>query len=103
MASRRPEGYERQAPNGYWYRKVGENWVLKHHIVAGEARGYPITKDERVTFKDGNPSNPDPSNLVVKDLKKGRTQRINKLRTRIKVLQEELAELERHQLAQIRA
>ena len=59
-------GARNQAPNGYWYEKTSTGWRLLHHIIAEQAVGHPIdTKIHRVTFKDNNRENLDPSNLIV--------------------------------------
>lgn len=94
MGTYRPEGYEMRAANGYHYRKVNGKWKLLHHIIAEERLGRPIdTTSERVIFLDKNCDNLDPSNIVVKEKRGGKIQRIAVLEQRIARLQEELAEL----------
>ena len=58
-------GDTRVAPNGYHYTNTAEGWELTHRLVAGRVRGNPVTPDERVSFKDKDKTNLDPSNLIV--------------------------------------
>lgn len=94
MANIRADGEENKAANGYWYRKVNGKWKLKHHIVAEQILGRPINGSDRVTFKDNDPDNLDPSNLNITIKKGGRLARIEYLKAKIVVLQDELRELE---------
>ena len=91
MGKHRPEGFEYQAMNGYWYRKVDGKWKLIHHIVAEEKLGRKIDpKEERVTFRDNDRDNLSPDNIIVKPKSGGRLKRIAQLEERIAKLQEEL-------------
>lgn len=94
MGSHKPDGYEYQAANGYWYRKVNGKWKLKHHCIIEEHLGRPLRKDERVSFVDKDNQNMDPSNLRVTTKKQTKEARIHYLKSKIQVMQEELAELE---------
>ncbi len=83
------------AANGYHYTKTKERWRLTHHLVAEAELGRAIdTSQERVVFVDGDRKNLDPSNVKVIPKKNGKQQRIDTLKERIQLLQEELSELE---------
>jgi len=91
----RPEGHRFQAKNGYWYEKQNGNFRLLHHIIAEEKLGAPLdTQTHRVRFIDGNRENLDPDNIQVVERKMGRQQRIESIKKKITLLQEELDELE---------
>jgi hypothetical protein len=79
--------------NGYAYVKWEGKWRLKHHYVIFLQRGTWPTKDERVSFKDKDRSNLDPSNIVCTPKKGGQRKRFEDLNTRIQVLVEERNEL----------
>lgn len=82
------------AANGYHYTKQNGSWRLTHHIIAEENLGRPLSPDERAYFIDKDRTNLTPSNIGVARKRKGRRQRIEALKARIQLLQEELAELE---------
>lgn len=95
MGSQKPEGHRFQAANGYWYEKRNGKHRLLHHLIAEEQIGAPIdTRIHRVSFKDGNRENLDPDNIVVTQKSKGKQQRIDAIKKKIALLQEELEELE---------
>jgi hypothetical protein len=93
MGARREDGSEYQAANGYWYRKVNGKWKLKHHIVAEEGLGRPLSQGERVIFLDKDRNNLDPSNIKVVQKKSSKEDRIAYLESKIAMYQEELDEL----------
>lgn len=87
-------GDTRVAPNGYHYTCTTEGWELTHRLVAGTARGYPVTPDERVSFKDKDKTNLDPSNLIVTPVRGSSLEKKKaKLEARIEDLQRELQEV----------
>lgn len=89
-------GDTRTAPNGYHYTRTESGWRLTHHIIAEESLGRRMETSERAVFHDGDRTNLDPSNIVVKP--KGRSSsdaRRARLEARIEELQAELAELDR--------
>lgn len=89
------DGEERVAPNGYHYLKQNGQWRLKHHVVAEDkVLGRPLRKNERVYFRDTNRANLDPSNLIVRQTRNGKEQKIERIKKQILLLQEELEELE---------
>jgi len=63
--SRAMLGDENVSANGYRYVKTSTGWRLKHHLVAEETLGRPLSPDERVSFKDRNRENFDPKNIIV--------------------------------------
>jgi hypothetical protein len=94
MGKERPDGYEYQTANGYWYRKVDGEHVLLHHIIAAEKLGRPHDKaTERVMFKDTDRNNLDPDNIIVVPKKGGREKRIAVLLAKRAVINEELRDL----------
>jgi hypothetical protein len=96
MTKNRPEGYEFQAANGYWYIKQNGEFRLKHHVIAEKKYNTAVdTKVHRVLFKDRNRENLDPSNIILVEKKNGRLKRIEAIKRKIALLEEELADLER--------
>jgi hypothetical protein len=94
MSRHRPDGYEYQTANGYWYRKVDGEHVLLHHIIAAEKLGRPHDKStERVIFKDHDRNNLDPGNIIVVPKKGGKQKRIETLLAKKAVIEEELRDL----------
>jgi hypothetical protein len=87
------DGETRTAPNGYHYTKVDGTWRLTHHLVAERKLGRALKDDERVYFKDKDRDNLSPDNLEVRPVKNGRQQRIDELRRKITIMQDELDEL----------
>jgi len=61
-----PIGTERTVKGGYIEIKTAEphTWTQKHRIIFEEAYG-PIPENHNIRFKDGDPANIDPSNLVM--------------------------------------
>lgn len=59
-------GSERLSKDGYVEIKVDNDrrWALKHRVVYEEAYG-PIPENHLIRFKDGNPLNLEPDNLVA--------------------------------------
>lgn len=82
------ESAERISPNGYTYVKCGNDWRLKHHIVAEQVLGRPIAEGERVTFKDGDRGNFSPDNIVVS------LRRVQSIRKQIAQLDVKIRELQ---------
>ena len=87
-------GDERVSANGYWYVRTKDEWRLKHHIIAEQSLGRKLKENERVSFKDGDRNNLDPSNLKVAKQRNRKKERVQQLRAKIRVLQDELKELE---------
>lgn len=81
------------APNGYHYTKTKTKWRLTHHLVAEKMLGRPLQKGERVSFKDKDRTNLEQDNLIVAATKYGKENRIKDIKTKIRLLQEELASL----------
>lgn len=91
----KPDGYEFQAKNGYWYVKQDGEWRLKHHVLAEDKYGMRVdSKIHRVVFSDGNRENLDPGNIIVHAKKSGKEQRKAAIREKIRILEEELHDLE---------
>lgn len=63
-------GETRISPNGYHYTRTKVKWELTGRLVAGKARGFPLTKSERVRYLDGNPLNLEPENIEVFEVKR---------------------------------
>jgi hypothetical protein len=80
-------GEERWSKNGYLYRKTARGWELVHRLVAEEKLGRRLTDNEYAAFADGDRTNLNPSNVVVKQ--RGRTS----IRRRIAQVDARLAEL----------
>lgn len=59
-------GQTRTAQNGYHYTKCEEGWRLTHHLVAEEKLGRTLFPHERVVFADGDRTNLDEENVVVR-------------------------------------
>jgi hypothetical protein len=61
------------AANGYTYEKTIKGWRLLHHIIAENTRRIKEpdfeldTKKYSVRFKDGDRTNFDPDNIVIKE------------------------------------
>lgn len=92
----KPLNHEELTPQGYVRVKtaIGE-WRLKHHIIAEQKLGRPLdTSMERVVFQDGDRTNFNSENLLIVPKRNGRKQRAEKIREQIKILQQELSELE---------
>lgn len=81
------------APNGYYYVKWDNKRRLLHHLIAEETLGRELEKDERVYFADKDRTNFDPSNIEVRKASKTKANRIEILREKIRMYQEELDEL----------
>lgn len=91
---RKPIGAKRVSPNGYEYTKTNDGWVLSHRLVAEEKLGRKLRDNERTYFVDGDRKNLDPDNIAVREAENTKEIRIEKLKTRIKALQQELVDLE---------
>jgi hypothetical protein len=62
-----PIGAERQAPNGYYYRKTeNDGWQLIHRLIAEEKLGRKLAENEYATFLDNDKTNLDPDNIIVR-------------------------------------
>jgi len=79
-------GAERVSPNGYRYRKTEDGWETVHRLLAEEKLGRKLTNNEYATFKDGDRTNLDPKNIIVR--LRGRTS----LRRRHAIVESRLAE-----------
>lgn len=88
-------GTERVSANGYRYRKISNGkWILVHRLMAEEMLERELHESEYASFKDGDRTNFDPSNIVVltrgaRSLKKRQAQ----LTVRIQELQAALADV----------
>lgn len=82
------------AANGYHYIKdaKGDRRLL-HHVIAEETIGRALEKGERVYFIDGDRSNLNPDNIEVRKVARSKTNRIEVLKEKIRMYQEELDEL----------
>lgn len=58
-------GDENVSANGYTYVKTSTGWRLKHHLIAEERIGRPLTKEDRVSFADNDRTNFSPDNIIV--------------------------------------
>lgn len=81
-------GTERVAKNGYYYRKTIDGWELIHRLVAEQKLGRKLYENEFAAFLDGNKTNFDPDNIVVRQ--RGKTS----LRRRLALVEARIAELE---------
>tara|TARA_R110002051_G_scaffold66296_1_gene120096 strand:- start:122 stop:424 length:303 start_codon:yes stop_codon:yes gene_type:complete len=89
-----PIGSTRVAPNGYHYTKTGEfDWRLTHHIVMEEKLGRNLMAHERVFFVDGDRSNLNPDNLLIREIVGGKKKKIAELKSKISHLEAQLAHL----------
>lgn len=96
MSRHRPEGHEFVAANGYHYRKVNGTFRLVHHLIAEEKLGHPLdTTTHRVFFKDKDRDNLDPDNVIVAEKRNSRYKRIETIKRKIALLEDELRDLER--------
>lgn len=80
-------GDERWSPNGYLYRRLEDGWQLVHRLVAEEKIGRKLNENEYATFLDGDRTNLDRDNIVVR--LRGRTS----LRRRLAQVEARLVEL----------
>jgi hypothetical protein len=80
-------GTERVSPNGYRYRKTGDGWETVHRLLAEENLGRRLANNEYATFKDGDKTNLDPENIIVR--LRGRTS----LRRRHALVESRISEL----------
>jgi hypothetical protein len=83
----KPIGTEHTSANGYLYRKTEYGWVLVHRLIAEEKIGRRLLPNEYATFNDGNRTNFDPSNIVIK--LRGRTS----IRRRLASIEDQIREL----------
>jgi len=84
--------------NGYHHTRVDGAWVATHRLVAEKKLGRPLGPDEFASFVDGDRSNLDPSNIIVK--KRGQTSlrrrrallvsRLEELKAQLEVIDAEL-------------
>jgi len=79
-------GAERVSANGYRYRKTEDGWETVHRLLAEERLGRKLGNNEFATFKDGDKTNLDPDNIIVR--LRGRTS----LRRRLALVESRLAE-----------
>jgi|SRR5262245_30236383 len=80
-------GDERKSPNGYMYRRTEEGWQLVHRLIAEENLGRKLQGNEYATFKDGDRTNLEPDNVIV------RTRGRSSLRRRLALVNARLDEL----------
>jgi hypothetical protein len=80
-------GAERWSPNGYLYRKTDDGWETVHRLLAEEKLGRPLNANEYATFMDGDKTNLDPENIIIK--LRGRSS----LRRRLIQVEDRLREL----------
>jgi len=81
-------GTERISANGYKYRKVDNGvWVLVHRLLAEEKLGRKLNENEYAAFIDGDRTNFDPQNIIVR--LRGRAS----LRRRLAQVEARLAEM----------
>lgn len=76
-------GDENVSANGYTYVKTSTGWILKHWLVAEEKLGRPITKSDRVSFKDRDRTNFDPDNIIITEKGSPRNSGMSKRLTTI--------------------
>jgi hypothetical protein len=82
-------GTERKSPNGYLYRKTkNDGWQLVHRLVAEEKLGRRLYANEYATFADGDRTNLDPKNIIIR--LRGRSS----LRRRLAVIDDHIRELQ---------
>lgn len=84
--------------NGYHHTRVDGAWVATHRYLAEQKLGRKLGPDEYASFVDGDRSNLDPANIVVK--KRGQTSlrrrranlvsRIEELQVELTIIDEEL-------------
>jgi hypothetical protein len=83
-----PVGTERISANGYLYRKTeNDGWQLIHRLVAEEKLGRKLLENEYASFIDGDKTNLEPDNIVVR--LRGRSS----LRRRLAQVEARLSEL----------
>jgi len=90
--------------NGYTYEKTEDrSWIAVHVLIAEEKLGRKLREGERASFKDGDRSNLDPDNIVVKvrlgkKSPRARLAVVNAMiqdhREQLEILEEEKKELE---------
>lgn len=81
-------GAERWSPNGYHYKKTeNDGWQLSHRLIAEEKLGRKLAENEYATFLDGDKTNLDPENIIV------RTRGRQSLKRRIAQVEARLTEL----------
>jgi len=80
-------GDERVSKNGYLYRKTEYGWELVHRIMAETKLGRKLHDNEYATFGDGDRTNLDPKNIVVRV--RGRSS----IRRRLAALDARIAEM----------
>lgn len=89
--SRSEVGATKVSKNGYHYTKTDNRWRLTHHIIAEGILGRELTPDERVVFADGDRTNLEPENIVVRRKNTASLRRKEaQLAARIEELQAEL-------------
>lgn len=84
-----PIGTEHKQPNGYVMVKTEEGWRYKHHIVAEQMLGRPLTSDERVIFTNGTRDNPTPKTIEVVKSKSRRTK-LQELQKKVSKMQSDM-------------
>jgi hypothetical protein len=83
-----PVGTERWSANGYCYRKLEDRWELVHRLIAEEKIGRRLGENEYATFIDGDKSNLDPKNIVI------RIRGVQSLKKRLTQVEVKIQELE---------
>jgi hypothetical protein len=81
-------GTRRTSPNGYLYEKTEHGWVLVHRLIAEKKLGRELMPNEYATFADGDRTNLNPDNIIVRA--RGRTS----LRRRLAQIEAHIKELE---------
>jgi hypothetical protein len=82
-----PLGAQRTSANGYRYEKTLNGWELIHRLIAVEQLKRPLRDNEYVSFADGDRTNLNPENIVVRQ--RGKTS----LRRRAAQLEARIQEL----------
>ncbi|TXH54665.1 MAG: hypothetical protein E6Q97_10335 [Desulfurellales bacterium] len=93
MTDTKKYGPVQVSANGYSYVKHNGKRRLLHHVIAEETIGRELEKGERVYFLDGDRSNLDPKNIEVRKVARSKANRIEVLREKIRMYQDELDEL----------
>ena len=79
-------GEEFVQPNGYTRVKTENGWVGKQRLVAEEKLGRSLKSNERVYFGDGDITNFDPNNIIVKQKAPASTKKIDSIKYLLKRL-----------------
>lgn len=81
--------------NGYAHTKTEDGWVADHVLIAEQNLGRKLRPNEYAKFQDGDRTNLDPSNIVVRTRgdAKSPQARLAAVEARIEELQAEADEL----------